>query len=326
MHSCVSFIHPRKRKTIIVLQVTDQFDEDDSTLDYVPRAARARKAPPRRKWTEFSEGEQVLGTVQMTYQPARYEEVWLRSSLRDFFTQQYITDVLAQVKGGKEASVYRCAAAPHLGTSWLAAKVYRPRMFRNLRNDAMYREGRAVLTEKGTAAKKTDHRLMRAIGKKTEFGMQAAHTSWLMYEFVTLQKLFAAGASVPQPIAAGENAILMAYRGDGNRAAPTLGGVALTAEEAPRLFDEVVRNIRLLLEIGYIHGDLSAYNILYWEGEVTLIDFPQVTEAAQNPNAAFILGRDITRVCDYFARYGVDCDAQQLTADLWREYVSLEHE
>ncbi|MBA3823694.1 MAG: hypothetical protein H0X24_07300 [Ktedonobacterales bacterium] len=301
----------------------DLFD-DDAASDYTPRAARARKAPPRRKLTEYSEGEQVLGSVTMTYQPARYEEVWLKSSLRDFFTQQYITDVLAQVKGGKEASVYRCAAAPHMGVEWLAAKVYRPRMFRNLRNDAMYREGRAILTSAGSAAKKTDHRLMRAIGKKTEFGMQASHTSWLMYEFVTLQTLFAAGANVPQPIAAGENAILMGYRGDGSRAAPTLSEITLDDDEAPRLFDEVLRNIALLLGIGYIHGDLSAYNILYWEGEVTLIDFPQVTAAAENPNAAFILRRDITRVCDYFAHYGVRRDPAQLTAELWREYVGEE--
>ena len=304
--------------------MADSSEEDDASIDYVPRMARARKAPPRRKWTEFSEGEQTLGSVTITYQPARYEEVWLRSSLRDFFTQQYITDVFAQVKGGKEASVYRCAAAPRMGTQWLAAKVYRPRMFRNLRNDAMYREGRAILTSTGSAAKKTDHRLMRAIGKKTEFGAQAAHTSWLMYEFVTLQRLFDAGASVPQPIAASENAILMGYRGDGSRAAPTLSEITLDAEEAPRLFDEVLRNIALLLNIGYIHGDLSAYNILYWEGEVTLIDFPQVTSAHENPNAAFILGRDITRVCEYFARYGVRCNPQQLTAELWRDYVGSE--
>ncbi len=299
------------------------FDDPDDDTQQEPhwRSARARKTPPRRKWTEYSEGEQVLGSVTMTYQPAVYEEEWLKSSLRDFFAQHYITDVLAQVKGGKEANVYRCAPHPRMGTEWLAAKVYRPRMFRNLRNDAMYREGRAVLTADGRAAKKTDHRLMRAIGKKTAFGVQASHTSWLMYEFVTLQKLFDAGANVPRPVAASENAILMGYRGDAQRAAPALSEARIPAEEAPALFDEIFRNIALLLRIGYIHGDLSAYNILYWEGEITLIDFPQVTSALENPNAATILLRDITRVCDYFAPYGIIRDPEEMASELWERYV-----
>ena len=50
-----------------------------------------------------------------------------------------------------------------------------------------------------------------------------------------------------------------------------------------------------------IHGDLSAFNILYWEGKVTLIDFPQVTLSESNHNAYRIFQRDVRRVCEYFA-------------------------
>jgi len=31
--------------------------------------------------------------------------------------------------------------------------------------------------------------------------------------------------------------------------------------------------------------------------------------------------RDIERVCRYFARYGVEADAQALASDLWRRYL-----
>jgi len=78
----------------------------------------------------------------MTYAPARFEEVWLRASLASFYEEEWISDVLALVKGGKEANVYRCRAHPNTGEQFLAAKVYRPRQFRNLRNDKRYREGR----------------------------------------------------------------------------------------------------------------------------------------------------------------------------------------
>src|SRR4029079_3185499 len=177
-------------------------------------------------------------------------------------------DVLGQVKGGKEASVYRCVADPTTGAALLAAKVYRPRMFRNLRNDKVYREGRAILTADGRAVKKTDHRVMHAIGKKTAFGEQVKHTSWVMYEYTTIERLYRAGAAVPQPLAAAENAILMSYYGDERRAAPTLNEVILARDEAAALFQEALRNIELLLQHNLVHGDLSAYNILYWQGRI----------------------------------------------------------
>src|SRR5918998_1051125 len=100
-----------------------------------------------------------------------------------------------------------------------------------------------------------------------------------MYEFTTMERLYRAGAAVPRPIAVAENAILMSYYGDGTLGAPTLIEVRLERDEAGALFQEVLRNITLMLERGLIHGDLSAYNILYWDGKAVLIDFPQITNS-----------------------------------------------
>jgi RIO kinase 1 len=154
--------------------------------------------------------------------------------------------------------------------------------------------------------KENDRRAMKALAGGTDVGKQMEHTSWLMYEFTTLERLRAAGGAVPEPVSVGENAILFGYVGDGDRAAPTLIEVGLDADEAAPLFDEVLRNVALMLSLGVAHGDLSAYNLLYWEGGVTLIDFPQVVPMEGNPHAEEILWRDIERVCDYFARCGVD--------------------
>jgi RIO kinase 1 len=109
----------------------------------------------------------------------------------------------------------------------------------------------------------------------------------------------------------------MQYCGDVHTPAPPLSQIQLDAEEAEPLFQEVVRNIALMLQMDMIHGDLSAYNILYWEGAVTLIDFPQVTNSQGNSNAEFILRRDITRVCEYFAGQGVSCDPAEIMDRLW---------
>jgi RIO kinase 1 len=107
-------------------------------------------------------------------------------------------------------------------------------------------------------------------------------------------------------------------------AAPTLNQVSLERDEAAHLFQEVLRNIELMLQRDMIHGDLSAYNILYWQGQITLIDFPQVTNSQANRQAYFILQRDITRICEYFARQGVPVDPRATMADLWQRYVEKE--
>jgi RIO kinase 1 len=87
--------------------------------------------------------------------------------------------------------------------------------------------------------------------------------------------------------------------------------------EAQALFERTVHNIDLMLAHDRIHGDLSAYNILYWENEITLIDFPQVVPPGGNPAAWTIFRRDVARVCEYFASQGVKTDPKRLSAELW---------
>ncbi|HHW85188.1 MAG TPA: hypothetical protein GX400_03140 [Chloroflexi bacterium] len=288
------------------------------------KKARKPKKSAQQITAELTETPLVQeGSFHITYTPARYEAVWLQSSLEPFFTQALIEDVLALVKGGKEANVYLCKATPHLPMKYIAAKVYRPRQFRNLRNDKMYREGRELLSGLGVAIKDRDNREMRAVRNKTAFGAELTHISWLMHEYVTLQRLHALGAAVPQPVGVGDNAILMDYIGAPNHAAPVLHGVILPRVEAQTLFAEVLRNIELMLQHGMIHGDLSAYNILYWDGKVTLIDFPQVTLSEGNHNAFRIFQRDVRRVCEYFTLQGAECNAEALATMLWARHVRL---
>lgn len=293
-----------------------------------PRVRGSAKRKPKKTQeqivTELSATAENLDTsFKSTYKPARYEAIWLADSLRTFYERGLIEDVLALVKGGKEANVYLCQAAQASGLGLLAAKVYRPRQFRNLRNDKMYREGRELINSLGITIKNRDNREMRAITKKTDFGAELTHISWLMHEYVTLERLFRLGAAVPEPIATGENAILMRYIGDKGHPAPVLHAVSLAQREAERLCHEVLRNIELMLQHGMIHGDLSAYNILYWRSAVTLIDFPQVTFAESNSNARRILQRDVQRVCEYFALQGVDRNAQQIADEYWQRHVRV---
>jgi serine/threonine-protein kinase RIO1 len=73
-----------------------------------------------------------------------------------------------------------------------------------------------------------------------------------------------------------------------------------------------------------VHADLSAYNILYWEGAITLIDLPQVVDPLLNPQGLALLRRDVRRVCQYFAGYGLRRDPERLADELWAGYLAGE--
>ncbi len=311
----------------------DRFDTFDPFAD--PSAPRARRwksdhRPKRTKWEVWASlterGDPALGLDGLYFSPAfdgiKTEKEWILEHLSAFHSAKQITGVLKRVKGGKEAHVYCCAAHPDTGLDLIAAKIYRPHKFRNLRNDSQYRQGRATLVPDGPAraAVTRDWRLLKAIEQKSRFGLKVQQTSWLEYEFQTLQQLYAAGADVPQPLKRGSHVLLMEYVGDEIIPAPTLKHVRLRPDEARPLFDRLLWNVERILATGFVHGDLSPYNVLYWEGEIYIIDFPQVADARGNPDAYSLFQRDVRRLCEYFARYGIESDPGRIAVDLWARH------
>jgi len=226
------------------------------------------------------------------------------------------------VKSGKEATVYCCAADPATGLEHLAAKVYRPRMFRSLKNDVVYRQSRAQLDAAGHEVR--NDRRWKA-HQRSGRGQSERVASWITYEFLTQQHLYEAGADVPRPLSHIGNGVLMEYVGDADgEAAPLLREVELPAEEARALFERVLRNVELFLACDRIHGDLSAYNILYQDGAISIIDFAQAIDPRYNADVYSLLLRDVERICRHFARYGVDADANAIAGEMWARYLAGE--
>lgn len=296
----------------------NELDDLDSDGARPSNKRVSQKRESKKRETEaklFIRAQEVSKEFKFTYKAARFEEWWLLDSLAAFHEHKWVSDVLRRVKGGKEASVYLCKPGVEVDASLLAAKVYRPRSLRNLKNDQQYRVGRVDLDADGSALwKEAD---LNAIAKRTRYGEEVRHQSWIAYEFVTMEALYEAGADVPKPYAKENNAILMEFIGDAGAAAPPLSHISLERDEAKQLFERVIRNLDIMLSKGRIHGDLSAYNILYWDGDIKLIDFPQVVIPESNPSSWGIFQRDVMRVCQYFSAQGVRTDARKLAADLW---------
>ncbi len=304
------------------LEYFDELD-DEGQYEDVGRGQHPSKALKNKKVSlavqQFvQKQDDSREAISFSYKAARFEEGWLLKTLGYFFEQQWISDVLSKVKVGKEASVYLCRSGEQVQAPLLAAKVYRPKMLRSLKNDHIYRLGRAVLDESGHEI--VDMGMLKALHNRSVYGEQIHLQSWIAYEMQTIKTLYDAGADVPQAYEMGENAILMAYIGDETSAAPTLNTVRLDVGEARLLFERSLRNIEIMLANDIVHGDLSAYNLLYREGQITMIDFPQVVSARNHSNAWQIFSRDVRRVCEYFARQGLKTDAGRLAAELWKAH------
>jgi RIO kinase 1 len=97
----------------------------------------------------------------------------------------------------------------------------------------------------------------------------------------------------------------MEFIGDDARAAPKLAQARLSVHELASAWEQLLDSVRAFTAGGLVHADLSAYNLLWWEGRLVVIDVPQAVEFITNAGAYDLLRRDLTNVADWFIRRGV---------------------
>jgi serine/threonine-protein kinase RIO1 len=108
----------------------------------------------------------------------------------------------------------------------------------------------------------------------TNYGKELLTGRWTGHELEMMQRAWEAGVNVPYPVGPRGDGMLMQFLGDDRGAAPRLVQARLGRVELEAAFGQLVDNLRLLVGAGYVHADLSAYNLLWWQGQVWLIDFP----------------------------------------------------
>ena len=223
-----------------------------------------------------------------------------------------IDEVVARLRGGKEADVWLVRHAGELVT----AKVYKDRHLRSFKNDAAYKEGRQV----------RNTRTQRAMDRGSRFGQAAAQDAWKTKEADALYRLHAAGLRVPRPVLFYEGVLLMELVVDAHgRPAPRLVDAPLGQGQAAQLYAELRKQVVGMLACDLVHGDLSPYNVLAsWNGPV-VIDFPQVIEAAHNSQAEKFLLRDVQNVQRFCAALDPALRAAEGDGrEIWRAYVRRE--
>jgi RIO kinase 1 len=224
-----------------------------------------------------------------------------------FLDEGLIHKILRPLKQGKEASVHLCEAdRDKTGHDLAALKIYRPLDRRDFRDESIYREGEWI----------KDGRVRRALENKTRFGRVLQAETWVHREWETIQKLSQARVA-PLPIALHDDAILMTFVGDARRAAPQLRDLHPTVEELEALWRQLRADLGQMLLSDVVHADLSAYNVLVWNGKPTVIDFPQSVDPKVNRHAEDLLRRDIQRLGDWFTRQGLDLDWEKIADEIW---------
>jgi RIO kinase 1 len=225
---------------------------------------------------------------------------------------------LGTLKSGKEAEIFLLERRYASGLRLIAHKRYRPRYpvkgqlraegFSNstaYRGDAVYKASWFLPT-----------RDKKAVMGGSRYGHELAGRLWPMQEWAMLRRAAESGVTVPHPVEQTDHGLMMEFIGNRSQAAPKLVQARLSGDELSSAWTQLLHNLRALTAAGLVHADLSAYNLLWWEGRLIVIDFPQAVEFVTNSDAYELLHRDVANVGEWFARHGVSVDVEAVYAEL----------
>jgi RIO kinase 1 len=225
---------------------------------------------------------------------------------------------LGMLKTGKEADVYlvRRAVPDSDKISMLAAKRYRDGDHKLFHRDAGYLEGRRVRRS----------REMRAMTNRSSFGKEMIAGQWAIAEFGALSHLWAVGQEsglvrVPYPVQLIGTELMLEFIGDWEtgEAAPRLAQVRADPDQLADLWRQMTDALSVLARAQVAHGDLSPYNTLVHDGQLVLIDLPQIVDVVANPQGGDFIARDVRNVAAWFTQRGLKVDADELLERLLYE-------
>ncbi|HMR40471.1 MAG TPA: RIO1 family regulatory kinase/ATPase [Ignavibacteria bacterium] len=242
-----------------------------------------QKFSSRKK--KFAVNKRVNGLMTNEGQNYSFET----SDLEELRGKAVVDELMFIIKSGKEATVYLAKSAD----GYSAVKIYTELRVRSFKNDGIYRQGRFI----GNA------RIEKAINQGSKTGINAHQILWVNEEFRQMKFLYEAGIPVPRPIASSGLVVVMEFIGEDEEAAPRISDLTFEKDEAREAFSQSLGILEKIISTGRIHGDYSAYNLLWNKGKAVVIDFPQVINFNNNISAKDLLRRDVSSLYRSFKKY-----------------------
>ncbi|KAI3917228.1 hypothetical protein MKW92_001214 [Papaver armeniacum] len=207
-----------------------------------------------------------------------------RMVLLRMLNQATFDEINGCISTGKQANVYH--ATRHDGQEF-AVKVYKTSVLgskdrdRYTQGDCRFRHGYRK------------HNPWKVAKKRAE------------KEMSNLMRLKAAGIRCPSPIHLKLHVLVLEFIGKSGWAAPRLKDANLSGGKMSQCYAQIIMVMRNLYQkCKLVHGDLSESNILYYEGNLHIIDVSQSVDL-DHPLASDILREDCSRVSDFFMTNGV---------------------
>lgn len=142
----------------------------------------------------------------------------------------------------------------------------------------------------------------REVHKERDYASDSDHISWFYTarkaaerEYEVLETLYP-DVSVPRPEDQNRHAIVME-----KIAGAELARTKLTDQQVRPILAMILRELASAYQEGYVHADMSQYNVFVNEKGVTVFDWPQAV-ATDHENAAEFLARDVRNLFGYFER------------------------
>ena len=195
-------------------------------------------------------------------------------ALKAFVERDTVTRLGTKIEVGKESDVYECSDEERE----LVLKVHREgyTQFRDTTRERDYTHDKGHLSWMYTARKAAEK------------------------EYATLEALYPEVA-VPEPVDQNRHALVMSR----------FDGVELRradVDEPLVVLNAVLDELSKAWDAGYVHADMSAYNVMVSPDGICVIDWPQAVET-DHPHARQLLERDISNLLSHFRkRYEVDDD------------------
>ncbi|WP_336362864.1 serine/threonine-protein kinase RIO2 [Halalkalicoccus salilacus] len=142
----------------------------------------------------------------------------------------------------------------------------------------------------------------REVHKERDYASDSEHISWFYTarkaaerEYEVLETLYP-DVSVPRPEDQNRHAIVMEMI-----AGAELARTKLTDQQVRPILAMILRELASAYQEGYVHADMSQYNVFVNEQGVTVFDWPQAV-ATDHENAEEFLARDVRNLFGYFER------------------------